>query len=50
MVPVFLIGRVMAAEKERRGTWASEPGGPDDRAETKSRCYRGFEIKELVAL
>lgn len=37
MVPVPLIGRVSAAEKERRGTWASDPAGPDCGGETVRR-------------
>lgn len=29
MVPGFLIGRVSAAEKDKRGTRASDPGSPN---------------------
>lgn len=35
MVPTPLIGRVIAAEKDRRGTWASDPAGPGQGQETE---------------
>lgn len=35
MVPALLMDRVSAAEKERRGTWASDPASPDHGGENK---------------